>query len=288
MKKGLLLVLLSVLVVSSFASAACNVGVTLLNQDPYPATPGEYVRVVFQITGAETTECNEIFLDVVPEYPFTVEDSETRFVVPGGTYLTGYESFVLKGYKLRVDENALDGDNKLKIEYGFDSSGSSVLTKEFDINVEDSRTDFDVSVQSYDAEKNTVTFGIINIGKYDAESLTLEIPEQDNLVTKGSTVAIIGSLNSNDDTTSSIEAVPKAGEVIVKLSYNDKNDVRRTVEKTAYISKSLIENGAATAQPRGGYFYLFWIVIVILVIYMIYRYRKNKNAKNNKLALLKR
>lgn len=288
MKKEWLLILLSVLFVSSFVSAECDIGVTLLNQDPYPATPGEYVKVVFQITGAETQECNDVFLDVVPEYPFSVEDSETRLVVPGGTYLTGFESFILKGYKLRVAENALDGDNKLKVSYGFVSGGTNTYTKEFDINVEDSRTDFDVSVQGYDAAKNAVTFGIINIGKYDAESLTLEVPEQDNLVTKGSTVAIIGSLNSNDDTTASIEAVPKAGEVLVKLSYNDKNNVRRTVEKTAYISKSLIDNGAATAQPRGAYFYLFWGLVIFLVIYMIYRYRKNKKDKANKLAMMKR
>ena len=282
--------LLVFLMTLGFASASCDIRVSLLNQDTYPAVPGEYVKVVLQVTGSETTDCRRFYIDAAPEYPFSIESQDTKTIVFGGNYLSGYSSYVLKAYKLIVDENALDGDQKLKIKYGFEGSDGSKgdLTKEFDINVQDTRTDFDVSLQDYDSATNTLTFGIINIGKYDVDSLTLEIPEQKYIKMKGGNPVIIGSLNSNDDTTANVVAVPKAGDITVKLNYNDQNDVRRSVEEVIYLPQSLIENGAAAKQPRGTYFYLFWLFVASLVFYAIYRYYKNKKEKSNKLALLKR
>jgi hypothetical protein len=273
---------------AGIVSADCVLNVALINQDPYPATPGEYVQAVFQINGTENPACNELFVDVVPEYPFSVESSETRVAIPGGTYLTGYESFLLKGYKLRVDKDALDGDNKIKISYGYNSGGSDYsYTKEFDINVKDARTDFEVSVQSYDAAKGTVTFGVINVGKYDAESLTLEIPSQDNIKLKGASSTIIGSLNSNDDTTASVEAVPKAGEITVNLNYNDQNNVRRTLEKKVYLTSNFIENGVVPTT-RDKYFYLFWGLLVVFILKALWNWRQRRKAKNNKLNQIRR
>jgi hypothetical protein len=290
MKKEILIALIVIVILSGFASAECEPSVVMLNQDPYPAVPGEYVKVVFQINGTETTDCESIYFDIVPEYPFSIESSDTREVILGGTYVSGYPSFVLKAYKLVVDENALDGDQKLKVSYGYvsDDGSRADLTKKFDVNVKDARTDFEVSIQDYDSATNTVTFGIINVGKYDIESLTLDVPEQDNIRMIGGNPAIIGSLSSNDDTTANVIAVPKVGELQVKLIYNDQNDVRRTVEKSVYFSQNLIENGKVVQQPKGVYYYLFWGLLVFLVLYMAYGYYQRRKVKSSKLALLRR
>jgi hypothetical protein len=288
MKREIVFAALLILVFAGFASASCDMGVTLLNQDPYPATPGEYVKVVFQINGTETTECNSVFFDIVPEYPFSVESSDTRVVLAGGTYITGYESFLLKAYKLRVDGNALDGDSKIKVKYGYKTGGTtSSYTKEFDVNIKDARTDFEVSVQGYDAAKNSVTFGVINIGKYNAESLTLEVPEQDNMKLKGASSSIVGSLNSNDDTTASIEAVPRVGDITLKLNYNDQNNVRRSVEKKVYFSSNFLENGTVKVT-HDKFYYMFWVLLVVFVAKALWNWRQRRKAKNNKIALLRR
>lgn len=286
-KEHLISALLFTIMLSGIASAVCALNVNMINQDPYPATPGESVEVVFQINGTETTECNEVSFDIIPEHPFSVEESDTRTVIAGGTYILGYQSFLLKAYKLRVDENALDGDSRIRVAYGSKTGSTSAeYTKDFYINIKDSRSDFDVSVQDYDATKNTITFGIINIGKYDAESLTLEFSEQENLDVIGGNTIIIGSLNSNDDTTATLEAIPKAGNVKLKLSYNDQNDVRRTIDKEVYIPQRLITNGAAAVQPKGIYYYLFWGLVIIVILWMIWGYFQRRKAKNNRLALL--
>ncbi|MEM4259345.1 MAG: hypothetical protein QXS38_01100 [Candidatus Pacearchaeota archaeon] len=289
MKKVIFVLILFMVILSAFASASCEISISMLNQDPYPAVPGDYVKVVFQIAGSETTDCRSFYFDVKPEYPFSVESNDTRMVLLGGNYIRGYSSMVLKAYKLIVDKNALDGDQKLKVSYGYEGSDGATgkLTKEFDVKVEDSRTDFDVSVQEYNAATNTITFGIINIGKKNVESLTLEIPEQKNIYVKGTNKVIIGSLNSNDDTTANIEAIPKEGEIMVRLSYNDQINVRRTVEKEVTFSKRYLESIKNSSPGKSSYYYLFWGLIILIVAYFIYGYFKRRKSNDKKLQLLR-
>ena len=281
MKKELIALIFLVMSIG-IVSAGCDIRVNLLNQDPYPAIPGDYVKVVFQITGSGTTDCREFYFDVAPEYPFSVESGDTKTVTFGGNYIRGYDSYVLKAYKLIVDKNALDGDQKLKVKYGFVGSDNSRgdLIKEFDINVQDTLTDFDVSIQNYDANKKIITFGIVNIGKKDVESLTLEVLEQENLKLIRANKAIVGGLNSNDDTSASIEASPKEGEIEVILSYNDEANVRRTISKVVYFDSRYLVNGSGNVS-KGTYYYLFWGLVLVLVLYQIYRYYNKKKTKNN-------
>ncbi len=287
MKKGVLISVFLIVFLAGFVSATCDLTVTLLNQDPYPAMPDDYVKVVFQINGTQNTECEKVFLDVVPEYPFSLDSKDSKIMVTGGNFINNYASFILVAYKLRVDKNAVDGDNKLKVKYGMEGKTSATYTKDFDINIKDARTDFEVSVQDYDAAKNMLTLGIINVGKYDAESLALEISAQDNIKLKGASSSIIGSLNANDDTTASIEAVPKVGEITLKLSYNDQNNVRRPVEKKVYFTSNFLENGT-TKTTRDKFFYMFWVLLVVFILYLVWGWRQRRKARNNKLNQIRR
>jgi len=284
MKKGVL-VLAVFLFIVPLISATCELSVQMLNQDPYPAVPGEYVKVVFQMTGTEESDCGQAFMEVVPAFPFSVESDSTRMTTSSGTYLTGYESFILNGYKLAVDNDALDGANKLKLSYG--SSSTSVLTKDFDIEVENPMTDFDVSIQDYDAATETLTLGIVNIGEKDVEALTIEVLNQGNAYVKGTNKIIIGSLSSNDDTTANLELVPKEGEITVRIEYNDQTHTRRTLEKKVYFTKGFVESIKNVPQAKGSYYYLFWLAIIILVIYFVYKFFKKKNSNSKKLLLLR-
>lgn len=67
-KNGIGLVVLGLFVIfgMSFAIAeTCGLDVGLINQEPYPAVPGEYVKVVFQITGVDNPECGKIDFELV-------------------------------------------------------------------------------------------------------------------------------------------------------------------------------------------------------------------------------
>lgn len=281
---GLFLIVMSV----SLAGAVCDLSATLVNQDPYPATPGEYVKVVFQINGTENPECKQIYFDLEQAYPFSLDANASKLLIQGGNFISGYPSYWLAAFKVRVDKNALDGDNKIKAKFGdINVQNINALEKDFYINVEETRTDFDVIVQDYTPSTKTLTFAIVNIGKKNAEALTLEIPEQGNVKLVGNNKVVIGSLDINDDTTTTIVAEPRgAGEFLVRLSYNDENSVRRIVEKNVSISDSLLRKQEATTTARSGYFYLFWIVVIVLIVYYAYGYYQRRKQKNNKAFLL--
>jgi len=282
---GLFLILMSI---GFAAGVMCNLNVALINQDPYPAVPGDYVKVVFQINGTENPECKQVFFDIIQEYPFSLDANASKVLMQGGNYVNGYSSYWLAAYKVRVDENALDGDNKIKVKYGdINLQNVNTLEKDFYINVEETRTDFDVIVQDYAPSTNTITFAIVNIGKKNAEALTIEVPEQGNVKLVGNNKIVIGSLNKNDDTTTNIVAMPRgAGEFLVRLSYNDENGVRRVIDKNVSISDAMLHKQEATTTARGTYFYLFWIAFVLLIVYYAYGYYARRKVQNNKAFLL--
>ena len=280
-------IIASIFIISGMASAACNLNVGMLNQDPYPAVPDDYVKVVFQMNGTEDSDCGDIFMDINPIYPFSLDATDSTVLVKGGNFISGYPSFLEAGYKIKVDKDAVDGDNKIQVRYGKTNIINASQIKDFYINVENVRTDFDVIIQDYSLTTNVITFGIVNIGKENAEALTLEIPEQGNVKLLGNNKVIIGSLNVNDDTTATVKAMPRGeGEITINLGYNDKINVRRTLEKKVFFSGSYLEQTAARA-PKGLYYYLFWAALVLFVLYFAYGYYKKSKAKKNNLKLLR-
>ena len=115
--------------------------------------------------------------------------------------------------------------------------------------------------------------------------MTLEIPKQTNIEVKGSNKAIIGSLNSNDDTTISLSAIPMSGDIVVRLYYNDQVGVRRMVEKTIAFTDGFLTNGKNVKKEVSNYVYLFWGLIAIIIIYNIYSHFKRKAKMREKLFM---
>lgn len=264
-------------------AAPCELNPILLNQDPYPAVPGDYVKVVFQMNGTENPECGEISFDIIPEYPFSLDLDGSSKVVFGPFFVNNYPTYLLKAYKLRVDENALDGPNKVKIGYSYTGNSPGLITQEFDVEIEDARTDFDVIIQDYVASTNMITFAVLNKGKKDAEALTLEVPRQENLNVLGNNNLIIGSLNANDDTTISMQAIPKVGEILVKIYYNDQIGVRRSLEKVISFPAGLFDSAKNGKKEVSIYYYLFWGVIIIWIILIVYGYFRRKAKAKQRL-----
>ncbi|MEK6850524.1 MAG: hypothetical protein AABX85_03040 [Nanoarchaeota archaeon] len=63
-------VLVGFISLTNFVHAeSCSPTVTLLNQDPYPVIPGEYVKLVFQIEGLANSECGKVYFELIEDYP---------------------------------------------------------------------------------------------------------------------------------------------------------------------------------------------------------------------------
>lgn len=278
MKKSVILLTLFVLAVFPVLSAAaCDLSVSLLNQDPYPAMPGEYVKVVFQIDGIENPDCGTVTFGVKEDYPISLDpEVENPITIESGTFQRDYSSFYLAPFKLRVDENAIEGDNP--IEVSLQNQFAPEILTTLEIYVEDMRADFEVHIKNYDYTTRALTFEILNIGESDIKALTVEIPKQNGIQVKGANTKVIGDLDSNEYTTADFETVLPENEVelTINIAYTDSINVRRDLTEKVQFDPSYF-----TDRTNGSSKSTWWIyVIVILVIaWFVWRRIKKNNAK---------
>ena len=201
---GFLFVLfLSVLTInfaSAYNSESCNLDVSLVNQDPYPAIPGDYVELVFQLSGVDNSNCNGAIFEVVPNYPLSLDDNESAlYKIDGSTWTSSHKTEWMIPYKLRVDKDALDGDVEIEVHYAPGSFDPDYyLNEKFTVSIQDSRTTFDAVIQ--EATSSDVSIAIANIGKYTANSVVVRIPEQDSFSVSGTDGQMVGNLESGDYT----------------------------------------------------------------------------------------
>ena len=278
------LVTLSFVILSLAAvSADCQITPTLLSQDPYPAVPGDYVKLVFQVSGMQNPDCNNVLFELAPEYPISFDPgASSKVTINSGTYSSSdYTSNVLIPYRVRVDTDALDGANPIEFRYSTSGDVSSYTYVQFNLEVNDTQTDFDVFVKDFNPITNEITLEILNIGKRDVEALTVKLPSQDDFIVKGSNVDIVGSLDSNDYSTANFEISPSSGDLKMEISYSDSIGVRRSVNKTVYFDPSVFDGrkGESNGGSFSGYIFL-GVVIIGLVAYIFYRrHKKNKKKK---------
>ena len=81
----------------SFVSAqGCNPQINLLNQDPYPGIPGEYVKLVFEISGLTNAECGNVRFELIDDYPIKFDKGvEKSTILSSGNYASNYNSNIL-------------------------------------------------------------------------------------------------------------------------------------------------------------------------------------------------
>lgn len=260
--------------------SGCDLDVTLVDQDPSPATPGEYVDLLFQVTGVDNPSCGDLTFKLNEDYPLVFDPGFTGIAsAKSGVFAKNFRSFWVIPFQVRVDSNALDGKNPIEVTLTF-FKGSEVFRLQLD--VADTKTDFEVSIRDYDFSTNILTLEILNVGENDIEALTVEIPQQENIEVKGSKRNIIGSLDSNEDTTFTFEGKPKNGEIKLTVIYTDIAGERRTIEKIVVYNSSYFTNRARDSSQRSTSFYLLVILVIAIIAYFGYnKWKKHKARKKH-------
>lgn len=280
MKKSIIPIftLLITFSIISMTSAACDLSISMINQDPYPAIQGDYVKVVFQIDGLERSDCGTITFGLKEDYPIYLDPNvENPITINSGTYTRNYGSFYLAPYKVRIDENALDGENPIEVYYS--TSGASGIIKEFNITVEDTRADFEVHIKDYDYTTRELTFEILNIEQADVQALTIEIPKQDGIQIKGANRIVVGDLDSNEYTTADFEAILPQGESRINLNiiYTDSINVRREMQKVVDFDSSYFMERSKDIKKQP--YWLYGLIVLVVVIIVWRRIKKKKREK---------
>jgi len=263
------------------AANPCNPQISIINQDPYPAIPGDYVKVVFQIDGLENPSCGEITFGLKENYPIHLDpNTENPITIDSGTYRKDFSSFYLAPYKIRLDENTLNGENPIEVYY---STGinSPEVTQDFNITVQDTRADFEVDIKNYDYTTRILTFDILNTAKNNVKALTLEIPKQNGIEVKGPNRILVGDLDSNEYTTADFEAILPQGQTPINLSviYTDSINVRRQIQKEVTFDSSYFTDVSTKSKVP----WVWIILIVVVVSFFVWRRIKKKNREKERM-----
>ena len=279
-KRGLIIVF-AILLIGNVNAVACDLNLILLNQDPYPAVQGDYVKLLFQAQGIQSSDCKDLSFTLLPEYPFSLDPgADATISIAGGTFTNDYDSFLMIPYRVRIDENAIDGNNTIRLKYTTETSNLGYVLSNFSVEVKELKTNFQIFVKEYNPDTNVFTLEILNSGKNNVEGLTLELPVQDNIKVKGPQYKIIGALDSNDFTTATYEAIPSKGEIKVTIQYTDSIYKRRTLEKTVYFDPEPFSN--RTASKKSNYTWIY-VLILIIIGFGYWYYRKKQHEKRKKL-----
>jgi hypothetical protein len=287
--------------------------VTLVNQDPYPADPGDYVNLLFKVENRGSDNAENVVFKLLPEYPFSLDtgvSADTELGTIKGLQ-TDENGFLIK-YKVRVNKDAINGENKIGTECRYNNGNT--LTNTFNITISNPRTDMDVVVQ--DATTASTTLAIANIGANNAYSVIVRIPDQQNFRVTGTSASVIGNLNAGDYTLVSFQitsntgianissaggnmppnrsfsrttfnnSVIGGGNLAVEISYTDTLGIRRTIQKGVRLDVSgttgtgtrtgLATQGSQLKLPSGGLMYIGIGVVGIIVIVVIFRFRRRK------------
>lgn len=287
MKKSILLIitclfisLLSFSNVSGIFSRECDLTINLVNQDPNPVSPGEEVKVLFQLIGTEIRDCGDLAFKIFEDFPFTVHPKySSRQVIKAGTFTHDYQSFFTLPYTLRIDKDSSEGEIELKIGISQFPNRDSYIIKKFNITIKEVQTDFEVYVRDYISSENRFTLEILNIGKNDIEALTIEIPKQEKITVKGSNKNIIGFLDSTDFTTTSFEAIPQEGEIELIIHYTDIIGERRSINKTVLFEPEYFSNRIRDKKTTPVWVSVVIFFVLVFILHTLYKKHKKKKKK---------
>jgi len=291
--------------IASAAANSCNPTIKLTSQDPNPAVPNEYIKVVFEVSNLG--ECNGYAVRLNPEYPFSLDSNSSAVqTIETNPYAPGYRNVWTIPYKIRIDSAALDGDYNLKLQYHEKSSETfdTYAEKNFNVTIKDSRTNFDAVIQEISG--SDISIAIANTGKYVANSVVVRIPEQESFRVTGTDGQMVGNLASGDytvvgfavsstkaisrnstranpATTPAISNNPVSNKLRFDIYYTDNIGERRIVNmelllnmgnSTAFASGNFA--GRRTSQTTSHWYssWIMWIVTLAVLAGLYAAYRK--------------
>ncbi|MEM4244587.1 MAG: hypothetical protein QW404_02540 [Candidatus Nanoarchaeia archaeon] len=216
------------------------------NYYPTPVQAGEYFTIWIRVSNNENNAVQNSAIRFKESYPFSLDPTEEPEIVID---TLNAKSAVTKRFKVRVDEQAKEGDNSIVFEYK-DCAGCQWKEKTMPITVVEAQTSFDVVLQEITTEG--VFIAIANIGKNPANAITVSIPEQENFMTELTSASIVGNLESGDYTIVSFKISPKQRgvsekkELTVQVDYTDPFGARRTAIKQILVNPATLSGSAMT------------------------------------------
>ena len=229
-------------------SDGSNVDITLINQDPATAQPGEYVDLKFKISNQGQSPAEDTSVELVESFPFSLDPdvSANRELGDMRGAAIGDDSYIVE-YRVRVDENAVESENEISLKYTTGDDDFSV-TRDFDISVDDVGTDFELSAGKVSA--SSIPVNLDNIGDKSAESVHVVLPDQSGINKEGVETQVVGSMDSgeNKEVDFAVSNISVGSSYRFEIHYTDGNGVRRELVRNIEIGTIPVNPVQVTVQ----------------------------------------
>jgi hypothetical protein len=221
--------------------------VYLISQNPDPIEPGGYVELRFKIENIGADYAKNLVFELIPEYPFELDKGISAEKRLGDMYMQQVdEDAYIVYYKVRVDKDAIDGNNQIKLRYSTDD-GLTWTRNQFDIRIQ--TTNLIVGISKVIVEPEEIapgkTASITLVLENNADSLLKNVKIKLGVVTQITTTTTvttteipltpIGSANEKSvgnigphtqknitfDVIADSDAVSKIYKLPLIISYND-------------------------------------------------------------------
>jgi hypothetical protein len=268
-----------------------------LSYSPYPVSPGGYfdLWVNAQIVG----NVGDIQFKLDPQFPFSLDSNQTALQDYGAPQ---YSPNILLHYVVRVDPNAVNGINKLYLDY---QAYGNWYTQELDIDVQNSQTSFDSVIQSISG--SSVSIGIANIGQNPANAVIVKIPQQSGFRAVGTNGQIVGNLQSGDYTlvnfniastrsftgtagsrpqtnSSSFIQNSSSNQLQFEIDYTDNIGIRRTVNMQLPLALTGNSSTGTFTRNRSSWSVWYTVLIILGVLIILFiLYKKLPKKYTNKI-----
>lgn len=119
-------------IVSDWLPGVANIQIASLKYEPYPVEPGEQFELWIKIQNMGGKEAEDARCRLVLDMPFLIYQGE----IEKSYGILGSKDFAVFKYKLRVDEDAVEGDNELVVECTDDPAKGLWVSKKLNIKVQ--------------------------------------------------------------------------------------------------------------------------------------------------------
>jgi len=229
-------------------SDGSNVDITLINQDPATAQPGEYVDLKFKISNQGLESAEDTSIELVESYPFSLDPdvSASRELGDLRAAAIGDDAYIVE-YRVRVDENAVESENEVTVQYST-GRGDFTVNRDFDISVDDVGTDFELSAGKVSA--SSIPVNLDNIGDKPAESVHVVLPDQSGIVKEGLETRVVGPLGSGENKVVdfAVSNISVGDSYRFEIHYTDGNGVRRELVRNIEIGTFPVDPVQVTVQ----------------------------------------
>lgn len=268
--------------------------VKTLKYEPFPVNAGEWFDVWVKAENVGKSDAKDAVFSIVDEYPFEGDgNSIIEFGAVPGT-VSGYKyeqsgdtnieaNQVVMKFRVKVADNANPGENKLKIKVMDDKSSSQSFIYELPIEIEKTKTDFDVKIQDVDSQGLSLL--VSNVGDADAKTVSLSVANQAGIdLLQGNQPSALGDLKQGEfiSTRQNIILHQGIGNFVVRISYVDSAGVVSFVEKNVLVeeySRKVITSQTEKTYLKWVFGIVGFLLGIFVVMFVVLSKKRNKSKK---------